>query len=274
MKKFSLLISTILLFGLLISCANNEPSQTSDTDMIATIVAGTLSAIPTSISTPTVIAVTQTTNTPIVPPTPNLNLDDFLNKVLIGENDSYSVYMINSSSGDAPEKTGEIIIYDKNNNFIYKIIGSYTFFASTLVTNDGKGEYILLSDSSYTSRAATVISLADKKQAVNRFCTTASGKAGDHLFWNDYVIFNNCDHFQNRPWGVGEAPSITAINLKTGTETAIAKSDLTHQYVVKQIEGNTLHYFETYVANEVDWQNQDKQIINESTYDLTLLGNN
>ena len=74
----------------------------------------------------------------------------------------------------------------------------------------------------------------------------------------------------NRPWGAGEASSVTAINLKTGTETVIAKSDLTHQYSVKQIEGNTLQYIETYVENEADWLNQDKQKTAEKTYDLTL----
>ena len=60
MKKFSFLISTILLFGLLAACANNEPLTTTNTDMIATIVAETLSAIPTVPLTPT------PTNTPII----------------------------------------------------------------------------------------------------------------------------------------------------------------------------------------------------------------
>jgi len=56
-------------------------------------------------------------------------------------------------------------------------------------------------------------------------------------------------------------------------ETVIAKSDLTHQHSVKQIEGNTLQYIETYVENEADWQNQEKQKTDDKTYNLTLLGN-
>jgi hypothetical protein len=72
---------------------------------------------------------------------------------------------------------------------------------------------------------------------------------------------------------MGEAPSVTAINLITGAETVIAKSDLTHQYAVKKIDGNNLKYIETYVENEADWQNQEKQKTDEKTYDLTLLGN-
>jgi hypothetical protein len=143
----------------------------------------------------------------------------------------------------------------------------------TIVFDDGKGKYVLLSIGTYTSRNAVVLSLDDQKQAVNDFCIS-SGQYGDHFFWNDYIIINNCDTLQNRPWGAGEAPSVTAINLKTGTETVIAKSDLTHQYSVKQIEGNTLQYIENYVENEADWQNQDKQKTEDKTYDLTLLGNN
>jgi hypothetical protein len=139
----------------------------------------------------------------------------------------------------------------------------------TIVFDDGKGKYVLLSIGTYTSRNAVVLSLDDQKQAVNDFCLS-SGQYGDHLFWNDYIIINNCDTFTNRPWGAGEAPSVTAINLKTGMEAVIAKSDLTHQYSVKQIEGNTLRYTQTYVENEADWLNQDKQKTDEKTYDLTL----
>ena len=171
------------------------------------------------------IATIQATSTPTVSQAAALNLEDFTNRVLIGEDNGYSVYLINSSSGDAAEKTGEIIVCDKSKNLVYKIMGSFTFFATTIVSHDPKGEYIFLSDGSYTSRGATVISLNDKRQAVNKFCTTAAGKFGDHFFWNNYLIFNNCDIVKNRPWGVGEAPSVTVINLRTGTETVIAKSD-------------------------------------------------
>ena len=142
----------------------------------------------------------------------------------------------------------------------------------TIVFDDGKGKYILLSIGTYSSRNGVVLSLDNQKQAVNDFCMS-SGQYGNYLFWNDSIIINNCDTFKNRPWGMGEAPSVIAINLITGTETVIAKSDLTHQYAVKQIEGNTLHYIETYVENKADWQNQEKQKTDEKTYDLTLFAN-
>ena len=138
------------------------------------------------------------------------------------------------------------------------------------MSNDDKGEYILLSQGTYTSRKAIVIALSDKRQAVNDFCTT-NGEYGDHLFWNDYVIFNNCDTFQNRPWGAGEAPSIVAINLKTGLATEIAKSDLTHHFHVQAITANSLDYLETSVEGEEDWQNPGKQNTVARAYDLSTL---
>jgi hypothetical protein len=216
-----------------------------------------------------VIATIQPTSTPPVSQGPTLSLDDFPNKELMGENDHYSIYMINPSSGKNGE-TGEIIVYDKNASLAVKMNGAFTIFGSTVVYDDGKGGYVLLSVGTYTDRGAIVLSLAERKQAVDHFCTSPGGI----LFWNDYIIVNNCDLLGNRPWGVGEAPSVIAINLKTGTKTVIAKSDLTHQYDAKKIEGNTLHYIETYVENEADWRNQVKSKTDEKTYDLTLLGSN
>jgi len=193
----------------------------------------------------------------------------------VGENDIYSIYLINHTDGTDAAPTGELLVFNKSTNQVIKMSGLFTVIieGGTIVFDDGKGKYVLLSIGTYTSRNAVVLSLDDQKQVVNGFCMS-SGQYGDHLFWNDYIIINNCDTFTNRPWGAGEAPSVTAINLKTGTETVIAKSDLTHQYFVKQIEGGTLQYLETYVENEADWQNQDKQKTDDKTYDLTLLGNN
>jgi len=54
MKKISLLISTVVLFSLLSACASNEPipNATSNANKVETIIAGTLSAIPTVTPTP------------------------------------------------------------------------------------------------------------------------------------------------------------------------------------------------------------------------------
>ena len=166
----------------LVACTVNNPSNNTlaEDEEIATIVAGTLTAYPTITPIPALEV-----------PTQSLKLENYSNKELIGENDRYSVFFINSPGEDSSGKTGEIIVYDKSNEFVSEMIGTFTFYGTTIVSNDDKRGYILLSPGTYTSRKAIVLSLNDKKQAVNIFCTSA-GEFGDHLFWNDYVVFNNC----------------------------------------------------------------------------------
>jgi hypothetical protein len=279
MNKYIIVVVPCLLC-LLISCGGNDlttPLSPNTNDHLSTIVAATLTAISseprTAETTPT-----QLPTAALFTPTsaPKLSLDDFQNREFVGENDIYSIYLINRTGGTDAAPTGELLVVSKSTNQVIKMSGLFTVIigGGTIVLDDGTGKYVLLSIGTYTSRNAVVLSLDDQKQAVNTFCTSSGGQYEDHLFWNDYIIFNNCDTFKNRPWGMGEAPSVTAINLITGTETVIAKSDLTHQYSVKQIEGNTLRYIETYVENGADWQNQDKQKTDDKTYDLTLFGNN
>jgi hypothetical protein len=221
--------------------------------------------------TPSTAIPIQPTSIPTVPAGTELSLDNFPKKILMGEDENYSVYLLNPSSPDIQYGTGEIIIYDKIKSQVLEINGNFTLIVGgTLVYDDGKGGYVFLSPGTYTSRRAIVISLVDKKQAVDEFCTS-SGEGGDHLFWNDFIIFNNCDTFSNRPWGNGEAPSVVATNLKTGVQTVIAKSDLTHQYFVKMVDGNNLQYLETSTDRADDWLNQDNQKTIIKTYDLLSL---
>jgi hypothetical protein len=247
MKKLMVFVVAACLLCLLVSCGPRSEKTT-----------------PTNL--PTAVVFTPTS-------TPKSSLDEYQNREFVGENDIYSIYLINRNGGTDAAPTGELLVLNKSTNQVTKMNGLFTVIVGggTVVFDDGKGKYVLLSIGTYSSRNGVVLSLDDQKQAGNDFCMS-SGQYGDHLFWNDSILINNCDNFKNRPWGMGEAPSVTAIDLKTGTETVIAKSDLTHQYSVKQIEGNTLLYTETYVENEADWQNQDKQKTNEKTYDLTLLG--
>lgn len=277
MEKNKIFVVTCLLF-LLISCGGKDlttPLSAYTNDHLSTIVAATLTAISseprTAETTPTQLP-TAALFTPTS--TPKLSLDDFQNREFVGENDIYSIYLINRTGGTDAAPMGELLVFNKSTNQVIKISGLFTVIieGGTIVFDDGMGKYVLLSIGTYTSRNGVALSLDDQKQAVNDFCMS-SGQYGDHLFWNDYIIINNCDTFKNRPWGMGEAPSVTAINLITGTETVIAKSDLTHQYSVKQIDGNTLLYVETSVENEADWQNQEKQKTDDKTYDLTLIGN-
>ena len=257
MKKGILVLSMAIVI-LVTSCGQTTPLPVTPTP----------TPIPATTLTPTAALFTPTS-------APELSLDDFQNREFVGENDVYSIYLINRTDGTDSAPTGELLVLNKSTNQVIKMNGLFTVIVGggTIVFDDGMGKYVLLSIGTYTSRNAVVLSLDDQKQAVSDFCMS-SGQYGDHLFWNDYIIINSCDTFSNRPWGMGEAPSVTAINLITGTETVIAKSDLTHQYYVKQIEDNTLRYIETYIENGADWQNQDEQITDDKTYDLTLLGNN
>jgi len=268
MKTYRILIIALCLMLLLASCGGNDRSTPVSIDAnnnLSTIVSATL----TSISSETTPAET------LPESAPKASLDDFQNRELVGENDAYSIYLINRSGGSDPTATGELLVYNKSTDQVIKMNGSFSVVlgGGTLVFDDGKGEYVLLSIGTYSTRNGIVISLVDQKQAVSDFCLS-SGQYGAHIFWEDYIFINNCDTFNNRPWGRGEASSIIAINLNTGIETVIAKSDLTHQYSVRMIEGNTLRFNETFVENESDWQLQDKQRTDEKSYDLTLLGSN
>ena len=192
-------------------------------------------------------------------------------KVLMGEDDAYSVYIVNQGDPAASYRTGALVIHDKQQALDLQITGVFDLIVDgTLVYDDGQGKYIFLSPGTYTSRRAIVVSLTDKKQAVPEFCTSF-GSGGDHIFWNDYIIFNNCDTFPNRPWGDGEAPSVIAINLLTGALTEVAKSDLTHQYTVKAVVGSTLQYIERYVDNGQNWLPVENEKTDLQTFDLTTL---
>jgi hypothetical protein len=219
----------------------------------------------------------------IVPPTnsityalesTNIKLAEFTDKKFVGEDENYSIYIINNSNENVNIGTSEIIVYDKKSNQIIKMNGLFTVIlgGGTIVYDDRKGEYILLSIGSYVLRNAIVLSLMNKKQAVKDFCISSGRTEG--LFWNKYIIINNCDTYPNRPWGSGEAPSVLSINLETGKEVMIEKSDLTHQYDIKLIEKNNLVYIETYVDNEEEWINIDNQKTTEINYNLLLLDNN
>lgn len=208
----------------------------------------------------------QPTSIPTTIPTTNLKLENFTNKELLGENDNYSVYLVNPKGRDTPEKTGELVIYDKKNKTVIKMTGTFSIFGATIVIDDNKGEYVLLSTGTSMSRGIIPLSLVKKALAVKEFCATS-----DFLFYKDYVIYGNCDTFQNRPWEAGQAASLIALNLKTGQEKTIVKSDLTHQYGPTKTVGDTLHYLETFVTKETDWQNPDSQKTISKTYSLLSL---
>ena len=209
----------------------------------------------------------ETANISNTVPTSNLKLKDFINKELLGENDNYSVYLINRVNG--LKVGGELIVYNRKTKTVIKIAGTFWIsgvIGSTGVFNDQKGKYVLLSTGFDVLRTIIPISLTKKTLAVKEFCESVSN---GFLFYKDYVIYANCDTFPNRPWDSALAPSLVALNLKTGQEKTIAKSDLTHQYNQIKITGDTLYYLETFVTKEKDWYNTNSQ--KTITYNLLSL---
>ena len=211
------------------------------------------------------------TDTVEAPLTTPVSLEGFPNSVLAGENERYGVYLLDQGSPDAPPKPSEIVIYDKSRKQAFKMDGTFLLIVDgTIVSDDGQGRYVLFSVGTYVVREAIVVSLVDKKQAVAEFCIDASPNGGT-LFWGDYVLYNNCHTFQNRPWGGGDATGVAAVNLKTGDITELASPDLTHQYNVDKIAGNTLQYVETSVDREADWSIPANQKMRPLTFDLSSL---
>lgn len=264
MKKLSIGIYLIFFLFVQLACSISglQPNDVNNNGQLETYVAGTLAVLNQEQVSPT--------DLPDGTELEGRTLGDFPNRELLGEDDRFSVYLKEKDGDDSMEKSGEIIVLEKSNNQIVKVDGKFAFMGSVQVFSDETAGYLLLSPGTYTTRQAIVINLSDKRQVVDEFCLSA-GENGSHLFWKDYLIFNTCDRFDNRPWGAGEAPGINAINLKTGVVTEIAGSDLTHQYHVQSVSADTLQYNETSVTKEDDWQNPANQKTNTLIYDLLAL---
>lgn len=264
MKK--VYISIILLFFLLLQLACSisglQPNPENNSGQLETYVAGTMAALNQEQNSPTAQSV-------VAEPV-SLSLDDFPNRELLGEDDRFMVFLKEKGADDSMEKSGEIFVLQKSNNRLIEVDGSFSLMGSVQVYSDESAAYLLLSPGTYTLRQAIVINLSEKRQVVDEFCLSA-GENGSHLFWKDYLIYNTCDRLDNRPWGAGEASGISAINLKTGVVTEIARSDLTHQYNVESVSADTLKYIETSVSGEEDWQNLANQKANTLSYDLMEL---
>jgi len=78
---------------------------------------------------------------------PKIALEDFQNREFVGEDITYSVYQVNRSGGVDAAPTGELLVYNKRTNQVIKMNGLFTVIigGGTIVYDDGKGEYILLS---------------------------------------------------------------------------------------------------------------------------------
>jgi hypothetical protein len=149
MKIFIIFVVALCLLCLLVSCGPRSEET-----------------IPTNL--PTAVLFTPTS-------TPKLSMDSFQNMIFVGENDIYSIYMINRSGGTDDAPSGELLVFNKGTTQVTKMNGSFTVIigGGTIVYNNGKGSYVLLSIGTYTSRNGVVLSLEDQKQAVNDFCMSS-----------------------------------------------------------------------------------------------------
>jgi hypothetical protein len=232
---------------------------------------GTVDTNPLESQVPTKAIETPIINESLALPTTNIELQDFTNKEFVGEDDNYSIYLVNSNNDNENVKTGEIIVYIKSSNQIIKINGSFTvIMKGTIVYDDGTGEYIFLSIGSSPVRRAIVISLKDKKQAIQELCIT-SGYTEGLIFWKKNIVINTCDTNKNRPWESNIASSIEFINLENGKKTNIVKSDEKKQYQINAVEGNYLIYIEEFVYTEEDWANVDMHQVEEKSIDISII---
>lgn len=196
----------------------------------------------------------------------NFDLESVTNKEMLAENQTYIVYLINIDKPGDIERNGEIVVVNKDAGTTTKIEGTFSIFGSTTLENDPNGKYLLLSNGTYSSRDTIIISLTENKQAVNNFCVSSGG-----LFWNDTYVYANCDFFENRPWGVGEAPSIVMVNLLNGRSSTLLKSDELRHFAIDKIENDMLFYTETYVEDGNDWQTQGLEKTQSNTLDLSIM---
>jgi len=216
--------------------------------------------------TPTLVPTEEPTPTIELSAVQEVKLEDYQDRQLLAENDNYSAYLVNVVTQETTERSGDLVIYDKQEEKAFKAKGQFSFFGDTQLTTDASGNYLYLSSGTDVSSGITLISLAEKNRVALRFCSY-----GQISFWNDYLVHQNCDTFSNRPWGAGEAPSIEAINLKTGQKKILFQADLLSHYRITEIKDNTLTYEKVFVDKEADWQNTELQKTESATFDMQTL---
>jgi hypothetical protein len=261
------IILTAVIFLIFIGIIVSFPAYFSSLNRWNKYKHNTVNPMVNSTQKPTVtptseLLIVQTPTLSPIPEDDGVDLGTYSTKELLGENINYSVYLLDVAE-DHPGRKGRITVYDKNKKVAINISGLFNIFGATIVTNDGEEKYIALSNGTYTSRDIVVLSLLDKKQVINNFCST-----GNMIFWKDYIIYGNCDTSENRPWGDGEAPSIEMANLLTGKTEVLFKSSLLQAFSLDKVEENILFYTESFVDQTGDWNIPDAQKSEAKTFKL------
>lgn len=216
---------------------------------------------PTITSTPE----SSIASTSVPSPTPEddgVDLGTYTTKELLGENINYSVYLLDQAK-DLPGRKGKIVVYDKNKKVAIPITGLFSIFGATIVTDDGERKYVALSNGTSTSRDIVILSLSEKKQIIDNFCS-----GSQIYFWEKYIIYESCDSLVSRPWGDGEASSIKRTDLISKQVKVLFKADILHDFWINKIDGDTLFYTEYSVEKETDWNIPDARKIEAKIYNL------
>lgn len=196
----------------------------------------------------------------------NTELSGLANKTFLGQNDIYSVYIVNSNSKLSPEKGGQLVVLDKKEDKLIKLSGYYAISSPVTVLDNGIGNFLSISHGKDFNKKNVVISLSSKRQVFNTFCSI-----GNPTFWNSFLLYGNCATFNNRPWVGKYAPSLVALNLKARTFNTFRKSDVTKHFSLKEIVDSTLTYYQTALSTGTDWSKRELIKTTTEHFDLSTL---
>lgn len=183
------------------------------------------------------------------------------NSELLGESNSYVVYLVNPRPLEfAGERSGQLQIFKKPSITPIIITKQVNIYGGVRLTNDSFGKYLALSSGFSPTRNIIIVDLLNSQIIGSMFC------AGDPiLFWQDVAYFGNCDYLNKNTIFDGPLSSISELNLKTNTTKIIFKSNLQTSYKIKKIQDSKLYYY------KYQYTNGSKIITTEHSYDLSLL---
>jgi hypothetical protein len=182
------------------------------------------------------------------------NPDDYSDKIELGQNGNYIVWLINPEVGGA-EKKGQFLIELKNsstaNNGV-KIDEEVSIFGTSGISGDFDNKYIIVSSGTSPASGAYAINV-DRADIINEF-----GISSKIYYYDNSIYYNNCDEEINRGIAGPSAPSVETLNMLNGNIQVMYQSDELKHYGVTGLSGNSLEIRKTYVESGDDWRDQSK----------------
>jgi hypothetical protein len=132
------------------------------------------------------------------------------------------------------------------------------------------GNNIYQARSQFIPKNAIVYSVKLNKidQRINgNFCLTESP-----IFWKNFIIYESCDTFSNRPWTNQVSPGIVALNITSGSQKYLFESSKKSQFQIVKIQNDNLFVKESAVIQDGDWSvSSMNPTETEKTYKLYTL---